>query len=86
MKGNLPRRRIYLPHYFNVSSMVQCIQFLILFFSPVTDNKLLSFFYSRILFLRSFEKLGLDYLKKVKPMLSDLNTYLSKVGICKKCD
>ncbi|KAM7448390.1 PRKCA-binding protein [Porites harrisoni] len=27
---------------------------------------------------RSFEKLGLDYLKKVKPMLSDLNTYLSK--------
>ena len=32
-----------------------------------------------ILFLRSFEKLGLDYLKKVKPMLSDLNTYLSKV-------
>lgn len=27
---------------------------------------------------RNFEKLGLDYLKKVKPMLSDLNTYLSK--------
>ena len=58
--------------------MDQCIQCLILFFCPVTDNKLLSFFLF-ILFLRSFEKLGLDYLKKVKPMLSDLNTYLSKV-------
>ena len=31
--------------------------------------------------IRNFEKLGLDYLKKVKPMLSDLNTYLSKVCI-----
>ena len=29
---------------------------------------------------RSFEKIGMDFLKKVKPMLSDLNTYLSKVG------
>ena len=65
--------------------MVQCIQFLILFFCPVTDNKLLYIFLFD-LFLRSFEKLGLDYLKKVKPMLSDLNTYLSKVGICKKYD
>ena len=30
---------------------------------------------------RNFEKLGMDYLKKVKPMLSDLNTYLSKVHL-----
>ena len=29
---------------------------------------------------RNFERLGLDFLRKVKPMLSDLNTYLSKVG------
>ena len=36
-----------------------------------------------MLFLRNFERLGLDYLKKVKPMLSDLNTYLSKVRIHK---
>lgn len=85
MKGNLPRKRIYFPHYFNVSSMVQCIQFLILFFCPgLTINYYL--FFLLTLFPRSFEKLGLDYLKKVKPMLSDLNTYLSKVGICKKYD
>lgn len=66
--------------------MVQCIQFLILFFCPVTDNIKVIIIFLFILFLRSFEKLGLDYLKKVKPMLSDLNTYLSKVGICKKYD
>ena len=30
-------------------------------------------------FLRNFERLGMDYLKKVKPMLSDLSTYLAKV-------
>lgn len=35
----------------------------------------------KLVLLRNFEKLGLDYLKKVKPMLSDLNTYLSKVGV-----
>lgn len=27
---------------------------------------------------RNFERLGMDYLKKVKPMLSDLSTYLAK--------
>lgn len=35
--------------------------------------------YLFIVSFRNFEKLGMDYLKKVKPMLSDLNTYLSKV-------
>ena len=35
----------------------------------------------KLVLVRNFEKLGLDYLKKVKPMLSDLNTYLSKVGV-----
>lgn len=29
---------------------------------------------------RGFNKSGMDYLKKMKPMLSDLNTYLTKVG------
>ena len=45
------------------------------------------FFYFHFLFpfLRNFERLGLDYLKKVKPMLSDLSTYLSKVRILNTC-
>ena len=37
--------------------------------------------YLFIVSFRNFEKLGMDYLKKVKPMLSDLNTYLSKVHL-----
>ena len=37
--------------------------------------------YLFIVSFRNFEKLGMDYLKKVKPMLSDLNTYLSKVRL-----
>lgn len=37
--------------------------------------------YLLIVSFRNFEKLGMDYLKKVKPMLSDLNTYLSKVHL-----
>lgn len=33
----------------------------------------------RGVFLRNFNRSGMDFLKKVKPMLSDLNTYLTKV-------
>ena len=38
------------------------------------ENEIVIFFT-----FRGFNKSGIEFLKRVKPMLSDLNTYLAKV-------